>query len=205
MSKAKKAQEEDKPCLLICCLGLLFIVLIFGAMLIGVIDNPFLPRNGDNGNGETTTTTTTHPDGTTTTTTHPTTTDTPPTTTTPITPDPPKQYIIRFQFAWGPDIPEEDKCNLEFFAYDTDGTTLRDSAAFSKNAINVWYPGELDEIFTEGEQVEIQMEAYQTWHDMTEWVTITVGPTSHFLTFYSYKFGFSASMTSELRINWELI
>lgn len=134
------------------------------------------------------------------------TTQTTTTTTTTTTPEPDlDQYIIRFQYVWGPDIPEEDKCNLEFFAYDTDGTTLRDKAAFSKNAVNVWYPGELGEIFIEGEQIEIQMESYQTWHDMVEWVTITVGPTSHSITFYSYKYGFSAFMDSELRINWELI
>ena len=141
-----------------------------------------------------------------TTTTTDTTTDTTTEPTTTTTPEPDlDQYIIRFQYVWGPDIPELDKCSLEFFAYDTDGTTLLDYAAFSKNAVNVWYPGEEGYVFTEGDQVEIQMEAYQVWHDMIAWVTIIVGPTSHSITFYSYKYGFSAFMTSELRINWELI
>lgn len=189
---------ESKTKSTLCCL--LITCLIFGGMVFGMIPNPFIP-DSDN---ETITTTTTDITDTTTTTTTPTTTTT----------SPPEldQYKIKFSFLWGPDIAEDDKCWVEFAAYDRDDITpsgKRDQVTLGAGHGDTgdWFFGSWNEIFSEGELLSVAMESYSSWYDFEfhEPFDMSVGPWSHSFTFYSYKYGFSVIMTSELRITWELV
>lgn len=144
----------------------------------------------------------------------PTTTASPPTyTTSPTTTTPPEEvstYHIMFSFVWGPDIAEGDKCWVEFAAYEyhevnAEGKRDQVTLGAGHGDTGDWFYGSWGEVFTEGESVTIAMESYDTWYDLLEWPDVTVGPWSHVFTFYSYKYGFSSFLTSELRVSWELI
>lgn len=150
-----------------------------------------------------------------TTTTETTTTTTETTTTTTTVTEPPIEtnlYKIKFSFLWGDSIAEADKVWVEFAAYDYHDITAagkRDQVTLAAGWGDTgdWFYGSWSAEFTEGETLSIAMESYSGWYDFEDpfYVDVVVGPWSNSFTFYSYKYGFSAAMTSELRITWELV
>ena len=182
------------PC---CCTGLVILLLV-GMLAFGPGGN-FIAEWFSEDTITTTTPTTTYPDI----------TDTTDTTTT-TQPEEDKFYKVKFSFLWGDNIPDGDKCWVEFAVHNLHDTTpegKRDQVTLAAGHGDTgdWFYGSWDETFAEGESLTVTMASYDGWYDLFEWPDVTVGSWSHSFVFYSYKYGFSASLTSELRITWELV